>query len=560
MSPGLAMTVVRALLVAVAALGTVRPSAGLICLPQPRNLSIEVININITLKWEWDNPCNLSVTFSVQIQSLPDDSQINEESSEVVSVCQDVTINECDLSSAVTEYYDYYMVSVRVDTTTGHSPWASITFCPDMEAQIGPPGVKFEFIYGDMKISIISPEANQPRKMWKSKHFNYKLVIWKNSSHPEERKEDVFSGQFIYDLEPETIYCLKVKARNTDHRSLYSRVYCTQTPKAWIGLPRPENLCVHGLNMKFISYWDHLYDGNVSFLVQYFNGHKTRSSPDISKEWHSIEGCKNISTTHCALPSSSIGKTGIYYLRVQALYRDLKSPWSKMLKFEPQEVNELGPPGVKVEADVDSLLIFITSPGESENNSMSRHYQLTYYVWYWANSAHPKKREVDVKPYKISGLTPSTLYCLKVQAHALMFNKYSNFSNVACIETRKGKYLNYFEGCIIVAVVMIVISGLIYALYHAWRQIKYAFFPKCTPPMIIENFEGRDVNSSYLLTSEELTENCVIVDSIPSEVNLVECKAHSELEQSNRDSGNYSNDCDSSGNRELHMSIEPETV
>ncbi|KAH0624862.1 hypothetical protein JD844_032725 [Phrynosoma platyrhinos] len=259
------------LMVLLAALGAGATSAGLICLKQPHNVTVHIVDANISLKWEWDNPCNLNVTFSVRYQGPrdPEDEEISPEKWSVILKCQNITIMECDLSSTTLEYFDAYIVNVRADTTKDHSPWANLTFCPYEEAKIGPPGVWLESINGNEKINILHPEAKQLRKMWESDNLSYTLTIWKNSSHPKKKTEPVFPGQFIHGLEPETTYCLKVNAYLISNIGLYSSVYCKRTPKAWIGLPVPENLRVHALNMKCVLYWDTLHEGNVSFLVQY---------------------------------------------------------------------------------------------------------------------------------------------------------------------------------------------------------------------------------------------------------------------------------------------------
>ncbi|XP_061483748.1 interferon alpha/beta receptor 1 [Rhineura floridana] len=553
-----------ALLVVVAALGIAPPCTGLTCLEQPRNVTVYVVNTNITLKWVWDNPCDLNVTFSVQYQEESGSKERNRESWSLISECQNVRITECDLSSALSEDRDYN-VSIRASTGEDQSPWASLIFCPYLEAQIGPPGVQLESIYGgDVKITIFHPEANQQRRMWELSSLRYKLTLWKNSSYPEEKKQDVFSGETIPDLEPETIYCLKVKAHQFDRIALYSPNTCIQTQKAWAGLPRPKNLRLHALNMNFILHWDNIYDVNVSFVVQWLSKYEAERSPDISENWLNVSGCENIPTTYCDV-SRSISFIGIYYLRVQALNSHNKSPWSKMLKFEPREDIELGPPSVKVNATENSLNIFIASPGESENTPMSKEYSLTYRVWYWTNSSYAKKKRED-KPmqFTISGLNPSTLYCLQVQAFAQAYNKNSEFSNVTCIETTKGE--SSYQLIIVVLGIILAVGAFVAILagsiYCIWRQIKYAFFPSCHPPMIIESIGGKYLNSSYLLTSEEPTEDCVVItdNSIPNGVDLPDFKDPKELEEISQDSGNYSNEDGISRTKEYHITQEQKAV
>ncbi|XP_063161491.1 interferon alpha/beta receptor 1 [Candoia aspera] len=543
----------RVWLVVAAALGMGSKSMGLTCLEHPQNVTIHVINANITLKWDWDNPCGLNVIFSVQYKR-------NSEIWAVIPHCQNITVTECDLSSTIQDYLESYNVTVRVNTLKNHSPHASLEFIPYIEAQVGPPGVWFESIYGDIKINILHPEADQ-QKMWKQDKLKYKLTIWKNATHPKEKEQYIFPGEIIYGLEPETTYCLKVKAYVDYHISLYSPVHCIQTSKAWIDLPRPENLQIHSLNMKHLLYWDNLYDGNVSFIVQFLHGYKVHHSPDVSKEWKNISGCENTLTAFCDL-SSSIGSTGIYYLRVQAMHSHNKSPWSKMLEFEPIEQNKMGPPNVSISAGENSVNVFIASPGESENNAMSEIYDLTYHVRYWiASSPIKEKKELKHKPprFIISNLISSTVYCLEVQAFSKIYNISSAFSNVTCIRTAKGK-LSYE---VITVIVMFSILCFICAVCYAGKNIKYAFFPKCNPPMIIESFGENDLNRLCLLIAEEQTDKCIVINSsaAPGEVNLDDFRFEKVLEQINQDSGNYFiDDIFISGDKESHQTSELKTV
>ncbi|XP_008120201.2 interferon alpha/beta receptor 1 [Anolis carolinensis] len=541
----------RAVLVVLAALGVGAASPGLICLKEPHNVNVDVVDTTIILKWEWDNPCDLNVTFSTRYQQNQENEEISPDTWSAILECQDITTTECDLSSTILEYLENYTVGVRADTTQDYSPWADLTFCPFMNAKIGPPGVWLDSINGNEKIIILNPEINKPVKMWESENLCYNLTIWKNSSHPEEKTGPVFPGQFIHDLEPETTYCLKVNAFLPYNNGLYSPEYCKRTPKAWTGLPVPEHLQVHALNMKCVLYWDYLYEGNVSFLVQSLFGHKSRSSPDISKNWINVSGCENVQTAHCDI-SDFVGFDGIYYFQIQAVQNHKKSPWSKMQRFEPHRDNNLGPPSIKLNASEDSLQISVASPGEVENNSMSKLYPLTYQIWYWPNSSYNKKKEFVDKtspPYVISGLSPSTLYCVQVQAFAQQYNKSSEFSNVSCIEIAKGNFLAVYIPIAIFVAVILLIIGFIYFTHFICKQVKYVFFPKCNPPLTIENIGGKDVSSSYLLTSEEPTEDCVVIvdNSSPNDVDLVDVKDLREQEEISQDSGNYSNNSGSKG-------------
>ncbi|KAH0624861.1 hypothetical protein JD844_032724 [Phrynosoma platyrhinos] len=236
---------------------------------------------------------------------------------------------------------------------------------------------------------------------------------------------------------------------------------------------------------------------------------------------------------------------------------------SKPKKKKDLVPNQIGPPSIKVNASEESLLISIASPGEAENNPMSKLYKLTYNIWYWPNSSYTKKKELGDRtspPYVISDVTPSTLYCVQVQAFSRQYNKSSMFSNVECIETAKGESLTVLimNKIVIAIAVGVTVAGLICFTYYIWSQVKDVFFPKCSPPLSIENIERKDVSSSYLLTSEEPTEDCVVIadSTAPNDLNLVFVKDHKELEEVSQDSGNYSNHDDISGDKDSYKTTE----
>ncbi|XP_060090294.1 interferon alpha/beta receptor 1 [Heteronotia binoei] len=544
------MTAARALLVVVATLRMVPSNTGSTCLEPPQNVTVHIVNTNITLKWDWENPCGLIVTFSAQYEEMPEHEE-NFENWTVIPECQNVISTECDLSLLKLDYLSYYNVSVRVEAGKESSPRASLKFSPYLSAQVGPPGVLLESVDGNVNIKIIPPEADQPKQMWKYDTLIYNLAIWKNSSKSEKKYQDVFSGQNLSDLQPDTTYCLEVKAYLEYHKALWSPEYCIKTPKAFDGLAPPTNLHVRALNMKCILYWDDLYNGRVSFTVQWIYAYRRELSRDYSKEWNTVLGCENITREKCDI-SSPITFNGIFYFRVRAMNSHFKSPWSEELEFDPLIENEIGPPNIKVNTGENSLHIVVLPPGELENNSMSNYYPFTYKIWYWNKSSDAKNKvETKSASFIIPNLSPSTVYCLEVQAWSPV--KSSNFSNVTCIETASGQsnHVSLVITIIFFGAAAVVIF-LLFAFWCTWKKIKYAFFPSCNLPSIIEKTGERDPNSSYWISSEESTEKCVLVieNSIPPEINHI--KGHSQSEQSCRDSGNYSNDDDISGNKNPH--------
>ncbi|XP_074826677.1 interferon alpha/beta receptor 1 isoform X1 [Natator depressus] len=545
------------LLLAAAPLG-----AGQMNLTSPQNVQVDVVNTNFTLRWSWDSENDFNVTFSAQYQRRFENYEKEETTDwKEISGCQNVTVTECDFSSAMTFYFDFYNVRIRAEKGEEKSLWSTtLSFSPYSVAKIGPPGVQLESIDGVVKINISPPEENQNRKMWTNDiSFTYNAVFWENSSNAEPKSKTIHRRETIYDLKPETTYCLKVQARITSERKVgsFSPVYCIKTTdQAWNVLPYPVNVEVHALNMKFLLSWDNQYDQNVSFTAQYLSGYLKSLPEDYSNKWNTISGCENITTTQCDF-SSDIEASGIYFLRVQAMNGYNKSRWSNEIKVDPCVVNEIGPPSITVSSSEDSLRIQLIPPGEPENKSMSGFYDLSYRILYWKNSSdtEEKIKEEEQLLFTISDLTPLVLYCLKVQAFSPAYKKDGHFSDVACIKTLDDKTSPWtILKTFVIAMIgfFCFASFLIFGIYYISRRIRYAFFPSCKPPSNIECLGGQPFNSPYLSASEEPTENCCIIESIViEETNQTDFKDYKPSKQSTRDSGNYSNDDDTSGTKVL---------
>ncbi|XP_006032720.1 interferon alpha/beta receptor 1 isoform X1 [Alligator sinensis] len=540
--------------------------AGQMNLMIPQNVQVHIINTNITLKWDWDSWNNFSVTFSAHYQWL-EDCKENGTSWTELPGCQSVTVTECDLSSAVTDYLCNYSVRVRAERGEEKSPWSEpFIFIPDIIAEIGPPEVQLESVDGVMKVNISPPEANSKKKMWAQHSFSYNAVIWKKSSNAEPKNRAIYPRDIIDDLEPETAYCMKVQARliSEAKRGYFSPEQCINTTRASNGLPCPTNVTVHALNMKFLLNWDNHYNKNVSFNVQYLSGFYKQFYEDYSNKWYIVAGCENISHTQCDF-SSNVGASGNYYIRVNATNGYNRSCSSKEIKVDPCVINEIGPPSVKVNSGPSLLRIQITCPGE-ENKSMSECYEFTYRIQYWENSSKPEvENEVAQQPFHtISNLMPSRAYCLKVQAFARAYNKSGQFSNVICTETLSDQMsplvvLTTFLIAVVVVLVVAVVT--ISGIYLSYKKIIYVFFPSCKPPSNIESFGGQLFSNLYISTSEEPAEKCCIIENtIQEEANPTDFKNYSNSKQSSRDSGNYSNDDDTSGSKVSEETLEQEIV
>ncbi|NXW57609.1 INAR1 protein, partial [Eurystomus gularis] len=537
-------------------------------LKSPQDVQVYVVNTNFTLRWNYTGN-DTSVTFSAEYQWF-EDFDSNAAEWQKLPGCQNVTGTECDVSSAITKYYNTNHVRVRAERREEVSPWSSIfEMIPYYIAQIGPPGIQLQSTNGVIKIKVSPPEANQVRKMWVNHlSFKYNLVIWENSSSAEFRTQRIFPTAIIDDLAPDTTYCLKVQAtlRLMMKDGLFSPVRCVKTTRKVNNLHCATNVSVHALNMKFHLHWNNQYQQHMSYNVQYLIGYLKELHDDYSLKWLNVPGCENITDTQCNF-SSVITTTGFYYLRVQAMSEYNKSCLSNEVKIEPLVTNEIGPPGVKVDISDLLLHIQISPPGGSESEFMRDNYDLSYRILYWKNSSN-NEEEIQVKEIKqtigtVSDLTPATWYCVKVQAFTEVYNKSSHYSKEECIKTPEGKILPLIILVTFVTAliaVLIVATPLGFVLYHAYNKIKYVFFPSCQPPLNMEGF-GRHFFSPYLPATEEQIENCSVIEPIiTEEVNKIDFKDYKHSKQSNRDSGNYSNDDDNSGSKVSEETLEKEIV
>ncbi|NWW41804.1 INAR1 protein, partial [Panurus biarmicus] len=424
-------------------------------------------------------------------------------------------------------------------------------FLPIFAAQIGPPGLELQSTNGVIKIRVSPPEANQRKKMWiDDLSFKYNLVFWENSSHAQLQSKNVFPVDTIEDLAPDSTYCFKVQANlpMEAKQGLFSPISCVKTTQKGT---QPTSSSANG---------DFIEAGTQAVK---------KLNDDYSDKWHSVPSCEDITSTCCNF-SSIITTTGFYYLRVQAREGHNRSCLSRELKVDPLKTNGIGPPGVRLDLSDTLLHILISPPGGAENEVMRDHYDLSYRILYWKNSSDKefsqevKQKEVKQTIATVPEVSPSSLYCVKVQAFSELYNKSSAYSQQECIHTPAGSPLpliifGIFMGALLV--VLLVATPLVFVLYQAYSKIKYVFFPSCQPPLNMEGFGAQPFSSPCLSAAEEPVENCCVIESIITEEgNQIDFTDYKHSTHSSRDSGNYSNDNNSSGTKGSKESLEKEIM
>ncbi|NXG24406.1 INAR1 protein, partial [Grallaria varia] len=539
---------------------------GQVPLQSPQHVEVHVVNTNFTLSWSHPGK-EPGVTFSAEYQG-PDGGGT---AWQWLPGCHNVSGTRCDFSLAISEFYDSHWLRVRAQRAGHVSPWShTVHMVPAHEAQIGPPGLELQPTNGDIKIKISPPEANQDKKMWLDDlSFKYNLVYWENSSDSQLRSKSVFPVDTVDGLAPDTTYCFRVQANLPAEakEGQFSPTCCVRTTRKVNELLCATNLRVLGLNMDFHLHWDSQYKQPVSYSVQYLIGYLKRLNDDHSGKWLEVPGCGNVTGGRCRV-SPVLTTTGFYYLRVLARGQGHQCCLSAEVKVDPLKTNEIGPPGVKLDISDTLLHVQISPPGGPGNELMRDNYVLSYRILYWKNSSNDEE-EAKVKELKqtigtIAGLEPRTLYCVKVQAVSEAYNKSSAYSQQECTQTPAEKsfplvILATFTVAL-VAVLLLVVP-LVFVLYQAYSKIKYVFFPSCQPPLNIEGFGGQLCPSPYLSTPEEPIENCSIIESMVTyEGNQVDFKDYKHSKQSSRDSGNYSNDDNTSGSKDSAEMLQKEII
>ncbi|XP_022371732.1 interferon alpha/beta receptor 1 [Enhydra lutris kenyoni] len=537
-------------------------AAGGTNLKSPQNVEVCIIDDTFILRWNRSSPSVRNVTFSADYQILENGAWLQ------LPGCQSVASTECNFSSVKLNVYEEIKLRIRAEEGNNTSPWRYVdSFTLFEKAQIGPPKVHLEA--EDKAIIInISPPGTKDGGMWASDSsgFIYSLDIWKNSSSGERKTKTVYSRDKIYELSPETTYCLKVKARLLPRKTgAYSPVYCIKTTVE-NKLPPPENIRVDAKNQTYILKWDYAQE-NVTFHAQWLHAYLKKIPGDNSGKWKQIPNCKNIRTTQCVFPKNTFHK-GIYLIRVQASDGNTTSVWSHEEKFDTQLQITLFPPVITMKSTNNaSLRVYISAPEESENKPVNHLYPLIYEIVFWENTSNAERKILEKRTdFTFPQLKPLTVYCVKARAliQDERWNKSSVFSDIVCEKTKPG---NTSKTWLIAGVcaALFSIPVVIYVMKLLFRCISYVFFPSSKPPSTIdEYFSEQPLRNLLLFTSEELTERCFIIENTNTitaveETNQTDGEHKKYSSQTSQDSGNYSNEDESTGSKFSEEFLHQET-
>ncbi|KFO21613.1 Interferon alpha/beta receptor 1 [Fukomys damarensis] len=506
-------------------------------LKPPQKVEVSIIDDDFTLKWNGSQESIRNVTFSADYITSEMDNWIK------LPGCQHITGSKCNFSSLDINFYENITLRIRAEEEKHTSLWYHTdTFIPFEKAHLGPPEVRLEAEDKAIIIYFFRPGRKDDTSIWDmdTTSFSFSLIFWENSAHTEQQIETDHYMDKIYNLSPETTYCLKAKARlPLQNRSgVYSPVYCINTTVEHKP-PAPENIEVGTQNQSYVLKWDY-EDRNVTFRAQWLYAFSKLIPGDNLDKWKQISNCENVRTTYCVFPQNIFLK-GTYFLRVQASDGNNTSFWSKEKKVNTEMYYTIFPPDISMKSTSDSLRVFVTAPKEPWN----RFHPFIYEIIFWENTSNTERKiiakEMDIA---IPNLQPLRLYCVKARWHLLEDerNKTSAFSAAVCEQTKPGTFSTMWIVIGILPLLVIVIC----VMKILQRCLNYVFFPALKLPCSIdENFSEHSFGNLLLSTSEEQTEKCFIIENtqsviIAEQTNEIDedCKKYDP--QTSQDSGNYS--------------------
>ncbi|XP_035300211.1 interferon alpha/beta receptor 1 isoform X2 [Cricetulus griseus] len=195
-------------------------------------------------------------------------------------------------------------------------------------------------------------------------------------------------------------------------------------------LEPPEDVDVYIIDDNFTLRWSSKNEslGSVTFSAEY--------QIDETENWLKLPGCQHVTGTECKF---SLLNTSMYVkmkFRVRAETGKFASSWTEVDPFIPFLRAHIGPPGVRLAAEDQAVIVYISHPGQGGKMWSSDILRFEYRVVIWQKSSN-ETQSITTTYYteKISKLLPETTYCLKVKAIHSSLGKHSNYSAVQCINT-----------------------------------------------------------------------------------------------------------------------------
>ncbi|XP_053420542.1 interferon alpha/beta receptor 1 [Nycticebus coucang] len=195
-----------------------------------------------------------------------------------------------------------------------------------------------------------------------------------------------------------------------------------------INLNCSQNLEVNIIDDSVTLKWNRSHESvrNTTFSADY-------KIPETDN-WIRLPECQHVTGTECSFPLPPVNVFEETKFRVKA--EQGNTSWCEAISLIPFAKVQIGPPGVRLEAEDKAIIVNLSSPGTKDSIMWAlESSSFLYSLVIWNNSSVEERTETVYPRDKIYKLSPETTYCLKVKAKILAPRKVGVYSPVYCINT-----------------------------------------------------------------------------------------------------------------------------
>ncbi|KAJ3591602.1 hypothetical protein NHX12_006735 [Muraenolepis orangiensis] len=208
-------------------------------LAPPLNLTMVTMNTQYALHWSHHGRQTIAPKVSFTVHYLASHKWAKKASDPWITVCEKTPDTWCDLTPKNLYFLGLYMLRLRANRGSLHSPWVHKEFCPDKEAALGPPSSVNVAPAGsllDVKISAPLTSTNGSMRELYTQMY-YRVVYWEytDTRNPDPNIVDTHVNLVtLSELRAWTWYCVSVQSRYDFYNksSAFTSPHCMQTEGA----------------------------------------------------------------------------------------------------------------------------------------------------------------------------------------------------------------------------------------------------------------------------------------------------------------------------------------
>ncbi|XP_054470843.1 interferon alpha/beta receptor 1b-like isoform X2 [Anoplopoma fimbria] len=210
-------------------------------LKPPDKLTMITMNTNYTLIWDWDQNSSESHAVNFTTQYVAKFKLRSTKKSPIWNTaCEKTSRRSCDLTESSLYYLGIYVLRVQANVNGHVSDWVQKEFCPDEDANLGPPTkVDLSPAGSDLDIFISDPLTNNNISMKESlPNIYYHILYWECSVDTQALRNQMVKSSAnmvtLPNLKAWTCYCVSIQSCNDFYskNSSFTSPRCMQTEGA----------------------------------------------------------------------------------------------------------------------------------------------------------------------------------------------------------------------------------------------------------------------------------------------------------------------------------------